>query len=217
MQDAVKRVVRLNELYAPHYIYADRGYGADNIEQIRAYGKANPDTGLYAKVVPVDFGSSYEALDPISRMKITRPMKQVMVHNGIRVFEDERIVISSNDQNLYKSLIGYKMKQLTHIRSQYFGDDDHAVDALLLALWGIHEKFDDPCAAQPAVEVHLRKLTDPTASTRHQPANVICRPTLIPVSELNSPSRRNGSILRIGSTSERGMKRDLGSPARRTF
>ena len=48
--NAVNKIVELNEIYNPSYIYVDRGSGEYQLERLHIIGEENPASGLKAKV-----------------------------------------------------------------------------------------------------------------------------------------------------------------------
>ena len=48
--NAVNKIVELNQIYNPSYIYVDRGSGEYQLERLHIIGEQNPKSGLKAKV-----------------------------------------------------------------------------------------------------------------------------------------------------------------------
>jgi len=142
-QKAVKRIIDLNTLYNPHYIYVDRGYGESQIEQLHAHGEMYPDSGLREKVKGISFSSKVACIDYSTGEKIDKLVKQVMASEMLRWFEEHRIVLSEYDIPLIRQLENFRVVKLTQLGYKFNEDDEHLVDALMLAIHAVSVKFDE--------------------------------------------------------------------------
>lgn len=146
---AIQKIIELNRKWRPFAIYVDQGYGSTQIEILRKFGfdaRVDPSRGpkhLDSQIVKVlrayDFGSSIEIKDPFTKEPKKKPAKGFLVENAVRRFENNEILISSEDQQLKRELLGYIVKNVTVTGQVVYTtlDDaigDHNLDALMLSL-----------------------------------------------------------------------------------
>lgn len=149
---AVEKVVELNRKYHADHIGCDQGFGAAQIAALRLEGKAqygkvphdHPDLKL-TKVEAVDFGSSIELRDPITRKILKKKAKQFIVENTLHYLEEARIALDDiEDNELILQLKNYSIVKKTLAGNVYKAKDkkigDHDLDALMIALY-IFEKI----------------------------------------------------------------------------
>ena len=149
---AVDKVVELNLKYHADHIGCDQGFGAAQIADLRLRGKAqygkvppnHPDLNL-TKVEAVDFGSSIELRDPITRKILKKKAKQFIVENTLHYLEEERVALDDiDDDELILQLKNYSIVKKTLAGNVYKAKDkkigDHDLDALMIALY-IFEKI----------------------------------------------------------------------------
>lgn len=140
--NAVQMIIKINELYNPDYIYIDRGSGEYQLETIHVYGKEHPETGLVDKVKGWAFGSSYEVRDPITKTANKVPLKPFMVNQAVYLFEQDFIVLNDNDEMIWSQLEKYQVIRISQNGQPIFSDEnDHSVDALMLALLAMQLEF----------------------------------------------------------------------------
>ncbi len=205
LSNAVERLIELNTIFKPHFIYIDEGYGEMQHETLHKYGVEHPESGLHNKVKQVNFGSKLTSIDPFTKEEIRRPLKQVMMNVAVKIFEDQRIIIPESDKILSDSLLSYKVKEVTSTHIKFSEERDHAVDALALSLWAMHENFDDPFRRDAATNTYFFSLADVGKKSSRQSPDLF--KNLIPVTEINKPRRQ--SIVgntggRIGRVSLKG-------------
>ena len=132
--NAVKKIVELNEIYNPSFIYCDAGSGEYQIERLHIIGEEQPHTGLKAKVKRFQFGSKLEIMDPITKEMDKKPLKPFMVNQLQIAFERDRIMLSPWDDVLKDQLISYEVEKITESGvPKYTSENEHFVDALGLA------------------------------------------------------------------------------------
>ena len=131
--NAVNKIVELNEIYNPSYIYVDRGSGEYQLERLHIIGEENPHTGLKNKVKGWSFSNKIEILDPITKEIDKKPMKPFMVNQLTLSFERDRIIMSPYDEVLKKQLTDYEVKVTENGTPKYSSENEHFVDALGLA------------------------------------------------------------------------------------
>lgn len=134
LDNAVKHVIRVNEIYNPAWIYVDRGYGDYQLERLHIYGDEHPESGLKTKVKGWQFKNSLEIMDPITKETKKEPMKPFMVNQLGLTIDRERLVLSPCDKTLQDQLINYSVERISQSgQPVYTSKEEHFVDALGLA------------------------------------------------------------------------------------
>lgn len=145
--NAMERIKELNKRFNPEWIYVDRGYGEVQIEELKKYGMAHPNTRLKEKIRGIAFKSTVEVPDPMTGKKEKKEVKPFMVENLRRFLEREQLLIPFNDVNLFSELIGYIVIRTSAAGVPVFGASgsagDNVHDALILALLAITQNYDD--------------------------------------------------------------------------
>lgn len=132
--NAVNKIVELNEQYNPSWIYCDRGAGEYQIERLHIIGDERPATGLKNKVRGWQFRNSLEVTDPITFAKTKEPLKPFMVTQLQIAFERDMMILSPFDEVLHKQLIDYEVEKINADGTPKFtSENEHFVDALGLA------------------------------------------------------------------------------------
>ncbi len=144
---AVERIKYLNQLFKFKHIYVDRGYGEVQLEQLVTAGIEDPSTGLHLKVKGIQFSENIEVRDPYTQQPVKKRIKAFMIDNLYRMLEEERILFSEDDSEVYFQLISYVVVKKTAYGDPIFGPGagavDHAHDALLLAGLAVAENYDE--------------------------------------------------------------------------
>ena len=139
---AVNKIIELNEIYNPSWIYCDRGSGEYQVERLHIYGDEHPETGLKQKVVGWSFSNKVEIIDPITGEKENKAMKPFMVSQLQIAFERENLVLSPYDEVLYKQLIDYEVEKIgANGNPTFTSKNEHFVDALGLAYLAMTMEF----------------------------------------------------------------------------
>lgn len=141
----IHRVIELNRLWKPAFIYVDEGGDGSTCCQTLQFigrdaaGKNITDARLMYIVKAYDFGSKVKFRDFQGR-EVKKPAKPFMVENSVRRFELGEISISRHDLDLQKQLDNYVVKRRNPITgAPVYGTKnakigDHKVDAFHLAL-----------------------------------------------------------------------------------
>lgn len=163
--EAVQRIVQLNKLFKPEWIYVDRGYGETQVELLHQHGKENPSSGLDKKVKGIAFKSSIEVRDPATKKIEKKPAKPFMVENVRWILERGMLAIPSSDRELYDQLSNYIVYGMSSYGEPKFqmADPqmhDHAHDALMLACLAYKQNYD----ALMKVKVASKSVTMPNRS-----------------------------------------------------
>jgi hypothetical protein len=127
---AVEKVCELDRIYQPAFIYPDRGAGEYQIEMLRKR--------LGTKVKGIHLGSSHEVRDPVSRIFEKKPIKPFMVSQATILLERGtlRIPHKDIDEEIYRQMTNYQVERIAPKTGEptYSSDDEHALDAMMLAL-----------------------------------------------------------------------------------
>lgn len=129
--NAVKKIIEIDEIYNPFGIYADAGAGEYQIELLR---KALGD-----KVQRVHFGGSEEVRDPHSREFEKKPFKSFIVNQTVLMLERGQVRIPHRDKDevLARQMTNYQIVRFSHKTGEatYTDEDDHGLDAYMLSLY----------------------------------------------------------------------------------
>jgi len=151
----VQAVLDINKKWRPSFVYIDAGAGATNYELLRktAYEQrfkgGDLDTARLLDILKrYSSGSTLTTKDPVTGQEIRSPAKPFMVNASIRMFEQNRIIISANDKILENQLRSYIIVRYTPTKMPVYGLEDekvkdHRLDALNLAIVAFHLEFDD--------------------------------------------------------------------------
>ena len=140
---AIERIVQLNRIWHPEFIYIDRGFGYTNEELLHKIGleaeASSEDKRLMKIVKSIYFSEKIEVTDPWLRIKVQQPVKPFMVNQTVKLFEDGYITISKHDTKLYDQLENYIVVRYSANGMPIYGSfnpkiGDHSLDALHLAV-----------------------------------------------------------------------------------
>lgn len=146
---ACQRIIELNQIWTPHSIYIDAGYGSTQKEILLKFGwdalrdpergNTHPDARLRNIIKSYDFGSKVTIKDLFTKKDIEKPAKPFLIENSVRRFEQKTIKFSKYDLQLEKELRGYIIDHITSTGSPVYkqGNEkvgDHGLDSLNLSL-----------------------------------------------------------------------------------
>jgi replicative DNA helicase len=144
---AVDRIVELNSIFNPKFIYVDRGYGEVQVELLHKKGIEDEKSGLKNKVKGISFAETIDVRDPYTQLPIKKEMKPFMVDNLRQYLEKENLLFPETDEELYLQLISYIVIRTTQTGRPVFEAGgsamDHAHDALMLALLAVTQNYGD--------------------------------------------------------------------------
>ena len=153
---AIKRIITLNEWFAPKYIYADAGCGEYQIETLRVYGMKNPESGLAEKVKRIAFGSNVDVRDPFTHTIESKPIKPFMVNQTSILLERGQLELSDYDETLWKQMENYSVVRKTMDgRPVFTSEDEHALDAMMLCILAFSLEF--PELTKIIHEIHVAR------------------------------------------------------------
>lgn len=219
---AVQRIIELNEIYNPAFIYCDRGYGEYQVETLHAYGLAHPESGLHKKVKGWVFNNVVELLDPFTRDVERKPVKHFMVNQTALLLERERLLLSPFDDVLYKQFLNYSVVRITTSGAPvYTSKDEHDLDAAMLCVLAFVLEFPDLASSlykpSPTRTVGMLKNLSRRffgqAPERGQGRGRQRRPTVGPDRDGPAPRRTH---IRGHAFVTWGQRRSLSGPPRRS-
>lgn len=127
---AVQKIIELDKIYNPKFIYPDRGAGEYQIEMLRKH--------LGDKVKGIHLGGSHMVRDPFSREFDKKPIKPFMVNQAILMLERGmlRIPHKEVDETINRQMTNYQVERVSPKTGEptYSSDDEHALDAMMLSL-----------------------------------------------------------------------------------
>jgi hypothetical protein len=143
LKQATRRVIKLNEIFNPEWIYIDRGYGEFQLEEFQEYGIQFPNSGLLKKVGGISFAELVQC--PMPKGGVTKKrFKQVMVSLLQKWVEEGLIEFCSSDMMLFDELINYRVISKTEQSLKFSAENDHAIDAIGLAAMAMHQRVENP-------------------------------------------------------------------------
>lgn len=156
---AIERMVEINRIWRCQSAYIDAGFGQMQDETLRAIGRAakieqangrefsHADLMWDENLHSVNFGGwlDYETVEEGKTVEKKVPMKNYMVENFQRFFEQNDFFFSKSDQDLKQQLLGFSIaRQSAKGYPIYKGDPeagDHDLDATMLALFGFNQEM----------------------------------------------------------------------------
>jgi len=159
LSHAIERMVEINRLWRCQSAYIDAGFGQMQDETLRAIGRAalieqthgrefHPADLMWSESLhAVDFGSwlTYDTTEEGKRVEKKIPIKNYMVENFQRFFEQQDFWFSRSDEELKQQLLGFSVaRQSAKGYPIYKGDPeagDHDLDATMLALFGFNQEM----------------------------------------------------------------------------
>ena len=148
---AVEKIVELNRLYRPDYIYVDEGFGEANVQQLKlvavnAFGKVpmdHPDL-LLRNVTAVNFASTLELKDVMTGEIRKKYFKNFIVETTKRALETRSLAFGNSlADSIVEQMKNYIIKgRSSNGRETYEAKNheigDHDLDAFMIALAGLH-------------------------------------------------------------------------------
>lgn len=148
---AVEKIVELNRLYRPDYIYVDEGFGEANVQQLKlvavnGFGKIpmdHPDL-LLRNVTAVNFASTLELKDVMTGEVRKKYFKNFIVETTKRALETRSLAFGNSLADpIVEQMKNYIIKgRSSNGRETYEAKNheigDHDLDAFMIALAGLH-------------------------------------------------------------------------------
>jgi len=158
--NAVKRIIELNDIYDPAFIYVDAGSGEYQIEALRLHGRENPYTRLDKKVKRIQFSQTIEIRDPATREIDKKDAKNFMVNQTAILLERDRIILSAFDDMVWKQMMDYQVIRISQNgKPIYTSENEHALDAFMLTILGFTIEYPDIAKILEKFNVASRAFT----------------------------------------------------------
>lgn len=156
---AVERMIEINRDWRCQSAYIDGGYGQMQDETLRAIGRAakieqahgrdfeSADLMWAEDLHSVDFGGwiTYDTTEDGKAIERKVPVKNYMVENFQRFFEQHDFFFSRSDEDLKQQLLGYSAPRQSAKGFPIYAADkeagDHDLDAVMLALFGFNQEM----------------------------------------------------------------------------
>jgi replicative DNA helicase len=144
---AVRELIQINKDFSPDYFYLDAGYGEHQIESLQMLGLEtkdpdDPNYKLQEKIRRVNFSQGIEIIDPASKQPEKRRIKPEMVNRLVNEFDQGNMIMSPYDDEIKSQLENYVVEKITASgEPKYTSINEHIVDGLMLAVWGLHQEF----------------------------------------------------------------------------
>ncbi len=102
----------------------------------------HPESELHHKVKGISFSSSLDIRDPFTKQIEKKPIKPFMVNQLSIWLERDHLIISPHDELIWKQMENYRVVRKT-VTGQpvYTSENEHALDALMLAVLGFTMEF----------------------------------------------------------------------------
>ena len=168
--NAVNKIIEINQIYNPSFIYCDRGSGEYQIESLHIYGEEHPESGLKQKVVGWSFSNKIKVYDPITGEEDNKAMKPFMVSQLQIAFERENLILSPYDETLHKQLIDYEVEKIGANGNPTFSSkNEHFIDALGLAYLAMVLEFKELTGVMQDLETTSDFLISKTPLMKSDP------------------------------------------------
>jgi hypothetical protein len=142
LDNAVKKIIELNAIYDPKFIYVDRGFGEYQIEMLHLHGREHPETNLDKKVKGIQFSQKIEIRDPGTREVNSKDAKDFMINQTAILLDRDKIVLSPFDEMVWKQMMDYQVVRISQSgKPQYTSENEHALDAFMLTILGFTIEF----------------------------------------------------------------------------
>jgi hypothetical protein len=140
---AVQRVLDLDKEYQVQRLLVDRGYGDFQVEYLKQHCLDSGPRGYERgeKVEGIAFQSNFHMYDPITGEEGKKQFKQLMV-NILQFTMQEHLLIGSRyDRQLAGQFGNFAYKSRTLGNVTFVSDNEHGVDSVGLAVFGIYRAF----------------------------------------------------------------------------
>jgi len=184
LDNAIQKIIEINDFYELDYIYVDRGYGEHQVETLHRYGLEHPESGLHEKVIGVTYSDSINIIDPFTRLPAKKRLKHWVINQMQVLFERGQMALPPEDRVMFRQFANYCVKGYTSNGEPVYSEkDEHILDAVGLAIHGMLKHFSDICKVNVGKKVmvvhnpvaradkrsYARKSTPQTYGRRVQP------------------------------------------------
>jgi replicative DNA helicase len=140
---SMEKIIELNRIWQPKAIYVDDGFGRTQIEDLRRYGMAHPESKMLERLKPKNMSTMHEIHDPATKQIVKKHMKPFMVNNSRSFFEKNLIILNRSDKDLFKELGNYTIDHQTIDGRPVYKGKDHILDAFNFSLLAFTMEFTD--------------------------------------------------------------------------
>lgn len=207
---AVSRIIELNTIFNPQHINVDRGFGEQQVETLHLYGIQHPESGLASKVRGVSFSETVDVIDPITKEHIKKRIKPVMVNITVKWMEDGRFNYPRSHQRFTNQLQDFKIVSITDTAIKYSSEDEHIIDAFMLAAYALYENYEDPFGIDPAINSYLLPVPEYVTET-------VAKSQAYGYTSDPSPIQKDFSRRKVPKIVYNNTDSNSGLAARRTF
>jgi hypothetical protein len=142
LDNAVNKIIELNAIWNPKFIYVDRGYGDYQIERLHLHGRDHPETGLDKRVKGIQFSQTIEIRDPGTREVDKKDAKNFMIDQTSILVDRDQIILSPFDDMVWKQMMDYQVVRISQNgKPIYTSENEHALDAFMLTIMGFTIEF----------------------------------------------------------------------------
>lgn len=158
---SVEMITQINSTWNPSFIYVDRGAGSTQVEMLHEFGKKNQSSGLLTKVKAIDFGGKVEIHDPLLGLQ-KKEVKPLIVGLALRRLEQKQVILpkieykGEGTEGLVNQIMNYRIARYTaEGRPIYVDENDHALTAWMLALYGFWMEHTDLANPRPVSHIGI--------------------------------------------------------------
>lgn len=176
---AVDKILQLYKEYDPVFIYVDQGYGDVQIELLQKTAAEWKDKALAKKIVGCNFSTTIDVKDPWTKKLVKKRLKNFMVNLSVRTLEQYQLALPYSEDN--KGLLVGQMRDYRVTKEgatpTYSSENDHYLDAFMLAILGFESNFGDLSSAAGKNEpIKIRKSNIPVMVQPKERENQIMSP-----------------------------------------
>jgi hypothetical protein len=144
---AVSDLISMANKWNPHYIYVDSGYGNVQLEMLKKYAMDTNNTTFLPKLKGIHMQSKAEIRDPITKKKIEKQNKALMIDLAVQRVEHKMCFFphTENEKNeLVDQLRNFKIDRYTPTGIPIYSQgEDHQLVAWALAMYALTMEFSD--------------------------------------------------------------------------
>lgn len=170
LDNAVNRIMELDALHEYDYIVVDRGYGEYQVERLSKLLNER-QRGSHKKLIDISLSEKINVRNPVSRQVESVHIKPWIVNQSVLQFERHMIALNPRDTKMIEQIENYRVVSISNDgRPTYTSTNEHFVDALNFAVYGLVMKFTDIARAKPGTLI--APLPKPLVETPTQDRNL---------------------------------------------
>lgn len=153
LDTAVNRILELDALHNYDYIVVDRGYGEYQVERLSQLLNAR-QKGSYKKLIDISLSEKIPVRNPVTRQIEMAHIKPWIVNQSVLQFERHMIAFNPRDTKMIEQFENYRVVSIgADGRPTYTDKNEHFVDAVNFAIYGLIMKFTDVAKAKPGTAI----------------------------------------------------------------